>query len=77
MHARERKISWETNEAPDAECVEGEEYGDGVSLPIRLGVLGSVVSSPTGSGAELRRAQNEFGAFWRLYAAGEKIQEIL
>jgi len=64
--ARERQISWEqTNRRRDrdVEGVEAEGYGVGYPLPIRLGGLGSVVSSPNGvrGGAP---AQNEFGAFW-------------
>ena len=51
----------------------GVEWGEGIPLPIRLGCLGSVVSSPSGvhGGAE-----NEFGAFYLLQnpSGGRKIQ---
>jgi len=46
----------------DAEGVEGERYGEGVPLPIQLGVWGaSWAPCRVRSGAP---AQNEFGAFW-------------
>ena len=45
---------------------QGGEWGGGIPLPIRLGGLGSVVSSPIGvrGGAP---AENEFGAFYLSY----------
>jgi len=68
--ARELKISWGKRGAESAETLdrdaegvkEGEVWGGGIPVPIRLEGLGSVVSSPSGvwGGAP---AKNEFGAF--------------
>ena len=50
-----RIVSHGERRTRDAESVEGVENGEGYPLPSRLGGLGSVVSSPVGSGAEPRR----------------------
>jgi len=49
-------------EAEDAPSSSAVEYGEGYPIPRRQGRLGSVVSSPAGSGAE-PRPEMHFGVF--------------
>ena len=64
-HRRRRRSGWNSGGGRKASAEGGSvPSGEGCALSSRLGGPGSVVSYPSGSGAEFR-PKTDFGVFWR------------